>query len=244
MLSIAHPTLFSSLVLLDPIIAPDEMIKVGLLLAKNSLHRQVEWPSREEAEKSMKKAFRTWDSRVLEKFNQYALFPPPIEGNGTSSQATRLTTGRFQELVGFVRPTFIYDGDIENENVTWVTEVFMAHKLIPYAPCNTLFICGEKSVSAGPEIRKDWLARSGTGVQGRIRRHERRVEEAVIPRRGHFVPLEAPRACAEAAARWIDEETKKWEAEEESGRRNWSMLSGKGRESRANAWMDSLKSKI
>lgn len=76
------------------------------------------------------------------------------------------------------------------------------------------------------------------GKKGR----KRRVEEAVIPGMGHFVAMEAPRACAETTAKWIDEMVDRWEKEEESTKSTWRDLNMKEKEGRANAWMARLES--
>jgi len=246
MLSLAHPTLFSTMILLDPIIAPAEMVSMGLMLARTTLRRRIEWPSRLAAEKAFKVGFAAWDSRVLEKFLDYALYPyrSAQPRNAAESQPVRLVTGRFQELMSFIRPDFVYTGDMNSKEIAWVEETFLSHKIIDLVPCTTLYICGEKSVSAGPEIRKDWLARTGTGAHMGRRGRKRRVEEVIVPGAGHFVPMENPRACAEAAAKWIDEDAKRWEAEEKSMKETWRSLSKDEKEKRANAWMNNLKGKL
>jgi hypothetical protein len=73
---------------------------------------------------------------------------------------------------------------------------------------------------------------------------KRRVEEVVVPGMGHFVAMEAPRACAEATAKWIDEEVNRLEKEEESMKKTWRALSMEEKEERANAWMGALQAKL
>ena len=245
MLSLAHPTLFTTMVLIDPIVAPASMVQLGKMLAKNSLRRRVEWPSRQEAEKSLNASFKFWDHRVREKIIKYGLFPFPKEGVESSEDVpTRLVTGRYQELVAFVRPSFIYSGKVKMDNIPWVQEALMVHKVIDFVPCNTLYISGGKSPATDPEIRKDCLKRTGSGAHMGRRDRKRRVEEAVVPGMGHFVALEAPKACAEAAAVWIDEEVDRWEKEEESMKKGWRNLSLEEKEERGNTWLAALKAKL
>lgn len=240
MLALAHPTLFSSLIMIDPVIAPDEIISVGLQLGRNTLRRRVEWPTRRAAEKIFTMGFKTWDPRVLAKFNAFALYPPPSPDS--MDKPVRLTTGRFQELMYFVRPKFIYSGDVEEEPIEWVNEAREGYAIIGLLECSVLYVCGETSVSAGPKVREDWLARTGADVEQR--KAERRVETFVVPGTGHFVPMENPSACAEASAKWLDEEIGKWKEREEGLDETWRGLSAEAKEEKANAWMKFLKGKL
>ncbi|TAQ83546.1 hypothetical protein B7494_g8128 [Chlorociboria aeruginascens] len=245
-LSVAHPTLFSALVLIDPIFAPLSNVHMGFGLAKATLARKVEWSSRQAAENTFKRAFRSWDSRVLQKFNEFALYPyhDPAGEDSEKPQATRLITNRFQELLGYVRPSFIHSGDSEVKSIPWVQEALMANAFIGFIPVNTLYVCGAESVASSPEFRKDWLKRTGTANHLGKRVRKRRVEAVVVPNKGHFVPMEAPRACAEAIADWINEETMAWKEEEAGLEERWGQLSLEQKEKTINAWMAELKAKI
>lgn len=246
MLSLGHPMLFSSLVLIEPVISMDAIRAMGTALTQQTLRRRAEWPSREAAEKTFKIAFQSWDPRVLERWNKYALYPYPGPGNEEEkAQPTRLTTGRFQELTGIVRPGFIYSGSVEfTGKMTWVEEVTVLDNMIEFIPCSTFYICGAKGLSASPKMRSDWLARTGTGDHMGRKLRKRRVEDTVLPDVGHFAPLESPMACAESTSRWIDEDMKSWEEEQRSLNRTWGNLSAEEKEQRANDWMSELKAKM
>ena len=208
-----------------------------------TLRRKVEWPSRQAAEKAFSKAFQSWDPRVLERFNKYALHPYPNPGNKDKDTPSRLTTGRFQELSGFVRPAFIYGGQMKVDEIPWVEEALVVHDLIGFIPCSTVYVCGELSASANPEIREDWITRTGTGKPMGKPGRKRRVEAKVIPGVGHFAPMESPTACAGAVARWIDDEVREWETEDEK-LKVWRDLSREKKEELAYAWMANLKAKF
>ena len=251
MLSLGHPMLFSSLVLMEPVMSMGTIMGMGSVLALQTLRRRTEWPSRKAAENTSQKAFRSWDPRVLERWNRYALYPYPRSGSEEAEkpQSTRLLTGRFQELTGIVRPEFIYSGSVEfTETMNWVREITVLNKIIDFIPCSTFYICAAKGVSASAKMRKDWLLRTGMGSHGSPhmgrKLRKRRVEDIVLPDLGHFAPLEAPVVCAEAAAKWIDEDIKSWEDEEESLKRTWGNLSAEEKEEKANAWMSELKAKM
>ena len=72
---------------------------------------------------------------------------------------------------------------------------------------------------------------------------KRHVEAVVLPRVGHFVPMEAPTVCAEAAAKWIDEEIGNWEKEDQR-LKDWRSLPAETKEELANTWMANLKAKF
>jgi len=157
-------------------------------------------------------------------------------------QPVRLTTGRFQELTYFIRPKCIYSGKLDENPIEYVNEAMTAHKIIGLVECSMLYMCGETSTSAEPAIREGWLERTAMTVDQR--RVERRVEEVVVPMAGHFVPMEAPSACAEAAAKWLDEEMRKWNKREDVLDKNWRKLPAEEKEERANEWMKVLNGKL
>jgi len=132
--------------------APEALDQEGIIAARMTLRRRVEWPTRVAAEKTSAMVFKNWDPRVLKLFNEFALYPYPTPEN--KDQPTRLTTNRFQEMVGFMRPSFIYSGEIINE-VEWQEESKVAQKLLEYVPCSVFYICGGKSLTSTPETRKD-----------------------------------------------------------------------------------------
>ena len=247
MLSLAHPRLFASMILIDPIIHPEAIGNVGPVFTRGILRRQVTWPSRQAAERTSNAIFKSWDPRVLQSFNSYGLFPYPKLGpddDPETPEPTRLLTGRYQDLAGIVRPQYIYDGKIERDGIVWRDEVRVLHDMLHFIPCNTLYICGSKTFATNAKIRKDWQERTGSGLHLGRRMRERRVEEVLVPGAGHFVPLEEPTACANAAAKWISEELGGWEKEEEAMKKNWSSLSVEEKDKKANAWIAAIKAKI
>ncbi|KAJ5983802.1 hypothetical protein N7481_005901 [Penicillium waksmanii] len=84
-LSLMHPRLFHSLVLLDPVVQRQSTQLDGLSLEENkqiiakttqlSTYRRDLWPSRKAAEEGFKRSpfYQTWDPRVLERWVKYGL---------------------------------------------------------------------------------------------------------------------------------------------------------------------------
>lgn len=132
-LSLMHPRLFTTLVLMDPVIQrlPNRQGNFGP--AKASTVRRDIWPSRKAAEASFKRSkfYQTWDPRVLDLWIKYGLrdlptllhptataasgtLPAPNADpssatvppeKGTETQVT-LTTTKHQEVFTFMRPNF------------------------------------------------------------------------------------------------------------------------------------------
>jgi pimeloyl-ACP methyl ester carboxylesterase len=242
MLSLAHPRLLSTLVLIEPIIAASSIQESGPGLVQMTLRRKTTWPSRLTAEKTFAKAFKSWDPRALQSFYNHALYPYPSSSNSDNEIPTRVVTGRYQELGGVVRPSYIYDGNFTPAEMPWVEEALVVHDLIPFVPCSAFYICGALSASSLAEVRADWMARTGVGKHmGRAR--ERRVQVAVVPDVGHLVPMEAPTACAKAAAEWIDQEIGGLENKDKK-LAGWRYSTLEEKEKLAEKWMASVKAKI
>ena len=132
-LSLMHPRLFSTLVLIDPVIAPAPS-NGNWIPAKASAGRRDRWPSRAAAAQSFKKSkfYSVWDPRVLDLWIKYGLrnlpthiYPsvtaasstPPVISvdagasiiptpNPDTEQEVTLTTTKHQEVFSFLRPNF------------------------------------------------------------------------------------------------------------------------------------------
>nr|POE47526.1 abhydrolase domain-containing protein mpah [Quercus suber] len=131
-LSLMHPRLFTTLILMDPVIQRRLSAKGNFGPATMSAKRRDRWPSRDAARKAFlrSKFYQTWDSRVFDRWITYglrdlptALHPtapvsrtPPIvtpdastAGNPSHAATERevtLTTTKHQEVFTFIRPNF------------------------------------------------------------------------------------------------------------------------------------------
>ncbi|KAI9374498.1 alpha/beta-hydrolase [Aspergillus egyptiacus] len=111
LLSLLHPRLFTSLILLDPVMGRDINRCMGPIFVKLSLARRDTWSSREEAEEYFRKKFKKWDPRVLERWMNYGLRELDTCGEDEeeaagSSTAVTLATSPDQEVVQYLRPNF------------------------------------------------------------------------------------------------------------------------------------------
>lgn len=83
-LSLIHPRLFTALVMIDPVITRN--IKVGPLYGfatmRASAGRRDLWPSRDEAEKGVRrnKFYSTWDPRAVDRLVEFGFRECPTGG--------------------------------------------------------------------------------------------------------------------------------------------------------------------
>ncbi|KAG8755494.1 hypothetical protein FRC14_003992 [Serendipita sp. 396] len=94
------PKLFSDIILVDPVIVPPyqrEMFRQGALPLAATVGRRSEWPTREEALKSLLQSpfFRKWDSKVLDTYIDFAMTEDGAE------VGIRLKTSGYQEAATF-----------------------------------------------------------------------------------------------------------------------------------------------
>ncbi|KAI1129368.1 Alpha/beta hydrolase family-domain-containing protein [Nemania abortiva] len=124
-LSLLHPRLLTTLVLLDPTIVvfdPARVTGPGVSPARASTFRREVWPSREQAVESFKRSpfYQSWDPRVLDAWNKHSLrdlptllFPNSPDSSSSSNKPTTgpgvtLRTTKHQEVLTFFRPLFPY----------------------------------------------------------------------------------------------------------------------------------------
>ncbi|KAK8240541.1 Alpha/beta hydrolase family-domain-containing protein [Phyllosticta capitalensis] len=132
-LSLMHPRLFETLVLVDPVIQRHTALDGNFLPAAASARRRDIWPSRAAAAASYRKHpfYQTWDPRVLDRWIQYglrdlptAIYPsveaaaarspktsspspaPSSTSNDDAGPPVTLTTTKHQEVLTFLRPNF------------------------------------------------------------------------------------------------------------------------------------------
>lgn len=85
--AVEYPTLFASLVLVDPILSPlrpgqELLIERQYTLTTGAIRRRANWPSREEALASFKQSpfFAAWDPAVLQIYVDHGLYDDPKGG--------------------------------------------------------------------------------------------------------------------------------------------------------------------
>ncbi|KAF5978321.1 host-specific AK-toxin Akt2 [Fusarium coicis] len=230
--ALLHPRVFTSLVLLDPVISHFASTPGARSAgpAAASMYRRELWPSRDEAVASFSRSsfYKSWDPRVLQRWIDFGIRDVPGE------QSVTLTTTKHQEIFTFLRPSWpAYDAEgkdvIHPEhtpdldpslNRRWSTyPVYRPEgpntvERLPNVRPSVLYVFGGKSDVSPPELIDEKMALTGTGVGGSGGAAKGRVKKVVGEKNGHLVPMEDPRLCASAAADWIKAELERWWADE------------------------------
>ncbi|EME49450.1 hypothetical protein DOTSEDRAFT_68272 [Dothistroma septosporum NZE10] len=132
-LSLMHPRLFTTLVLIDPVIQRLPSVQGNFRPAKASTIRRDRWPSRRNAEAAFKRSkfYKTWDPRVLERWIDHGLRELPtllhpevstakttlptvsadpstasVQPDKYTEREVTLKTTKHQEVFTFSRPNF------------------------------------------------------------------------------------------------------------------------------------------
>ncbi|CAL3968776.1 unnamed protein product [Diplocarpon coronariae] len=225
-LSLIHPRLFSTLILLDPVMQRYATAPSGPSPAQASTFRRDVWPSRSEAEASFRKSmfYQTWDPRALDLWCKHGV----RELGGAGGEVT-LTTSKHQECFTFLRPSW----HAVSENGTVVKRELVPDirddsptkypfyrpepnstllKLGELRP-SALYIFGAESPMSAPEARKLKINITGVEPGGSGGARSGRVKECTLERVGHLVAMEASDRCADAAAGWLGQELERFEDE-------------------------------
>lgn len=246
-LSLMHPRLLHSVILLDPVIqlSPN---KTALSIDPPGLlnfvtYRRDLWPSRQIAATAFAKnpMFAQWDKRVFERMVRYglrdlptALYPDPPSDNAATDPAVTLTTTKRQEISTLIRPNYHSrdsSGHIHIDRSTHADLDPLSAFIPLYRPepratylrlaavrPSVLFLIGERSEIEVDELREG-VKVTGTGVGGSGGIPEGRVKEVTFPGRGHLFPMEIVGETAEECAGWLGKEMARWRGEQEKWER-------------------------
>lgn len=251
-LALLHPRLLASLVLLDPVIQQNTLPSMGqgVSPAVASTFRRDLWPSRRAAAESFRKGkfYQAWDERVLDRWLQYglrdvptAIYPDDL-ATADGEKPVTLTTTKHQEVFTFLRPTFGGKHEPEKDIVDGVThaevdpacpkpypfyrpEPVRTFHNLPFVRPSVLYILGGLSYLSPPELRKEKLELTGSGIGGSGGVKKGRVKEVVLEEHGHLIAMEAVEACADATVAWLETELKRWREEDDRSMQKWSQKS-------------------
>ncbi|KAL3449708.1 Alpha/beta hydrolase family-domain-containing protein [Aspergillus insuetus] len=194
-LSISHPRLFQSLILLEPTIQSEPPIQRGgrnpALWASTRCGR---WTSRQDAEKYIRghPYWRGWDARCVEGYVRFGLRAADTgdgDGDGSAAGGVTLKTNKAQEAWTFLR----FNGAVPSPspspsrgntgidtNTTDTNQAIdakadfhasapwpvLAYELFPYIRPTVLYVFGSKSQMNVPARRAEKLQRTGIGHGG------------------------------------------------------------------------------
>lgn len=242
-LSHMHPRLLSGLIFFEALMLDGP--PPGPNAAFFATNRRDIWPDRDtaEAEWSSSRAFKPWDRRALKRYMDMGFRNTPTkiyptEHPDVSPTSVTLTTTKHQEAWAFVRPNFrprlpegkkhtpddlrrekllAPDADPEQEGVymTLRSEVSLALQRLPDLRPPVIHIFGSKSPFSTPENIELKYSTTGTGKGGSGGIALGKVEKVVMPRTGHFAPLEKIEESAKICEDWLNRIVVTWKEEEE-----------------------------
>ncbi|TGZ76889.1 alpha/beta-hydrolase [Ascodesmis nigricans] len=196
--SIMHPSLFSGIVLLDPVVQARKYGNPGHYPAIASAKRRDTWPSLQEATKFFESRafYKAWDPRVLRVHLQYGL-----RDTGKGDGSVTLTTTKYQEVFTFLDCTT----ETGVPGARWEPEE--TFYLLHMVKTPLLWCIGENSPFTNDDLNQAKLEK----VRG--------SELVVVADAGHLVAQEKPKGCAEYSAKFLSKVVKQWkvEAEEDAG---------------------------
>lgn len=238
-LATIHPRLFTSVILIDPVIQRFMSILGNFVPTYASTFRRDVWPSREEATKSFlkNKFYQSWDKRVFEKWIQHglrelptAIYPDNPSSNqlpNANAKPVTLTTPKHQEVFTFLRAnhppaeqplsSHTIDRrthpDVPIMNPTqpfYRPETLMTFAFLPYLRPRTLYIFPQDSTVCPPAAIKDKLDVTGYGAGGNGGHAEGGVKQVTVPKTGHFITFDDPSKVAALMADYIRDELALW----------------------------------
>ncbi|KUI52990.1 Peroxisomal membrane protein LPX1 [Cytospora mali] len=243
-LSLIHPRLFSALVMIDPVLTRNHKVGplYGFATMRASSTRRDLWPSREDAERSIRrnKFYSAWDPRAVDRLVKFGFreCPTRLYPDKKSGEVT-LTSTKHMECFTYYRPTHLGPRDPKTGKRTFDRSLIpdatddvdnypnfpfyqpptpAAAGRLPELRPSVLWVAGETSDVCPPETRKEKMELTGYGAGGSGGAKAGRVKELVVEGTGHLVAMEKPGVVASNAAGFIRGEVDRWRKEEEAYR--------------------------
>ncbi|TLS20824.1 uncharacterized protein PpBr36_10879 [Pyricularia pennisetigena] len=230
--SLLHPRLFRSILILEPILGIWDGETNGTAVMLYSATRHERFPSRDAARAffSQHPFYETWDPRAFEAWLRYGLQDCP----DSQPPAVCLVTPKDQEVFSFLRPiaqrlskhgkeleydeSRLQDFPLKERRPTadyfYQPASARIYTMLPHLRPSICYVFGGDCVANPPAVREDLVGRTGTGLGGSGGVGAGRVAQCVIEGYGHLVPVERPRECAQHCAAWIGSEISRWRKEE------------------------------
>lgn len=255
-LSLLHPRLFETLILIDPVIHKKASLLNSSSPAVASARRRDRWPSREEAEIGFKKSkfYQSWDPRVLDRWIQYGLRDAPTKlfPDAKRPEVT-LTTTKHQEVMTFLRPNFVESPDgIEPSSAEYSltnpkfnrrthpdiipleiaqapfyrAETAIVFNQLPSVRPSVLYMFARHSFLTIDEMIEGKMERTGSGPGGSGGRAEGRVAQVMVEDAGHLIPMEKVEESADHIGGWIGKEMVQYWDGECKTTAEWEDLKG------------------
>ncbi|KAK4565993.1 hypothetical protein LTR86_003842 [Recurvomyces mirabilis] len=265
-LSHLHPRLFAGIVCFEPVTwnryAPQYNF-ANIYFSGVQIDR---WPSREVALERLRKSRMrsTWDSRVVAKYEEYALrklptlLYPNAPQNSKGAEAVTLTMTIHHDVRAFARGAHPSADKSFNEfrpdsrthpdltqaefdalgQPAYQPAMLSTFAILPLIRPACLYIHGEGLNFANnmPDFRDDFLSRIGVGPGGSGGEAAGKVQRRSVEG-SHFAPLEHPRLVAEVSAKWIAETLVKFREDEAKDEAEWKSLDRREKTMLSADWM-------
>ncbi|KAK4694776.1 hypothetical protein P7C71_g2854, partial [Lecanoromycetidae sp. Uapishka_2] len=185
--------------------------------------------------------------------------PDQTKDTSADDSPVTLTTSKHQEVFTFLRPIFggvdargkkmpnrqthpDLDPDLDPSGQVpfYRPEPTRTFHILQYLRPSALYIFGGQSLLSPADMRKAKMERTGTGVGGSGGAKEGKVKEKLFEEKGHLLPMEIPRECADAAAGFLASSLEEWRAEEEAWRKDWEGKSKAERSTVSEDWKRNL----
>ncbi|KAI9713784.1 MAG: hypothetical protein M1820_000514 [Bogoriella megaspora] len=270
-LSLMHPRLLETLILIDPIVQRFASVQGNFVPSQASSRRRDRWPSRAAAAAAFRKSafYQKWDSRVLDRWIEHGLRelptalytddkgPPSSTPEGTAVDSAEipkevtLKTTKHMEVFTFMRPNWdpvpnrkTHADAASPYNSNWPfyrPEPSITFAQIPNLRPSVLYIFGTESTVSSGPFRADKLANTGIGVGGSGGVKEGNVKELMI-QAGHLIPMEAVKQTAESCLEWLSERVgKTWRDEEAREAEEWARLSSREKSTMSEEYLRKLQ---
>jgi pimeloyl-ACP methyl ester carboxylesterase len=272
-LSLMHPRLLETVILIDPIIRTD-MGEVKYSPAFASARRRDLWPSRKVAAESFKKSgfYKPWDSRVMERWIKYGLrdlptaIYPDVKTDLEEKEVT-LTTTKLHEVFSFGKEIVVPEHDSEFTKEEWQTlhemmdpdydpslglttgpvsrpEPPVIFNNLKYLRPSALWVFGGNSPMSPENEMREKVAITGSAFGGSGGESKGRSKRVVIKDTGHLVPMEKVEDTADAIYTWLDSELERWRMREQLFARYWATVPPQDKHSLGKGFETRLKTLI
>ncbi|KAI4109134.1 MAG: hypothetical protein LQ339_001940 [Xanthoria mediterranea] len=227
-LSLIHPRLFTSLVLIEPIVMLGSL--AGPNIAMPSTFRRDLWPTRSAAEEAFRKNrfFDSFHPEVLERYLKYGLrelpccIYPTIRTNSEPRPVT-LTTSKHQEVWTFARSNFsppdpardrlvnpnAVIGTPDEDLMFSRSECEVTFNKLPHVRPAVLYIHGSKSQFNGAEQIQAIQDHTGRGIGGNGGIETGQVQSHVFENAGHFLPFTHVEELAIVIGKYVGESVRR-----------------------------------
>jgi hypothetical protein len=256
---------------MEPVIVKDIYSGHAPQLSLMSLKRRDTWPSKSAAIQAARKIYKRWDSRVLERWNEYGIrhlkasdHPQNDAESSENDRPVTLTSSKYQEVLYYLRPNALgkvplKEGDAKENTAydplfhpdiigsAYETSPFyrsegpIAWKMTKHIRPSLLYVFGDNSPISTPETREGLLKRTGVGFGGSGGTNHSKVKGVVLKGAGHTAPLEMVVETASAIGPWLARALEQWQGDQFRIEQKWTNRSAEDRLKASAEWVPVLE---